>query len=675
MKIFRKHYINDEMPYSDTSMLFVDSPSDDDVLVADAIDEYASMMVAQSHSIDLEYFLTLIPNIRKRPVVLDTAIDIAINDLVRHNMSIQEATELLLHNYPDLAENISTASTLSALLNDPHDVDSILDHSPSLLEFGPIEEGGGHRYQLVEQCGSGSSGRTYVATDRRLTDDAGVTTVAIKMIRLHGIPTESRGVILAEANRAGSISHPNVVRVFDRGIAEENWAYVVMEYSSIGTMENWKPAGLPWLVRCIRDVARGLHAIHSAGIVHADLKPANILLYGNADLPNELVPKITDFGIAHVLDSDLDELVSPSGEGRKYGNLAFMAPEVFDGSASHSIQSDIYSLASMLRYMITGDLAKRSRVEPNTTDSNEPVLTKIPSRLDRILNYAMQADPALRPNSAAEFGDLLEAWLTNTSTPLDSSYVKVRLWSKRHPALAAAAASLILAAPPIGIGYVNAREGWAYRRGMEQARVDVLAWYRKAAPAFSNRASVYDLAGRFVVHKMIRDEDSLSWVFNDELTIDDRVRALRADLRHAAPNSLDELLFREQVILHQLQSKRLYPDTQQFIDTQAKELKRSGLLDSTELEQVRVLSAIASTKSAVINRSGNLASVSEGDYRRLLRFLESRQDPATGMLRAESKRDPRIRLASRAVEWLSSPKMYNDTKIHEWIQHEYRVRD
>ncbi|PHQ78543.1 MAG: hypothetical protein COB69_09740, partial [Phycisphaera sp.] len=156
---------------SEYAAILASQASQGDAAAVNAIDEYVDCIRHDGSSFDLEFFLSAISGLRDRPVVLDTAIEYALNDLQDHDMTFQEAIELLQGNYPDLVDQISTAGVLSALISETAGVRVALEGSDPPMDLGPTEEDGRPRYHLLERCGVGSSSTIYKATDRRLTDD------------------------------------------------------------------------------------------------------------------------------------------------------------------------------------------------------------------------------------------------------------------------------------------------------------------------------------------------------------------------------------------------------------------------------------------------------------------------------------------------------------------------
>ena len=200
---------------------------------------------------------------------------------------------------------------------------------------------GDGRYRLDQLIGSGGMATVWRATDRRLS-----RVVAVKLISeaLADDPTYAER-FAREARTAAGLSHPNLVQVYDYG-ADERHPFLVMEYVDGGTLAERLERGPVRGVEAVAvagDLLAALACIHSAGILHRDVKPANVLLSSDGRA------RITDFGIAHPEDS-----TRLTQTGHLVGTLRYLAPEVIDGQPA-SRQSDLYALGVVLRDLAGGE--------------------------------------------------------------------------------------------------------------------------------------------------------------------------------------------------------------------------------------------------------------------------------------------------------------------------------
>jgi len=260
------------------------------------------------------------------------------------------------------------------------------------------------RYELVRLLGSGGWGRVYLANDRMLHRP-----VAIKQLltRLAADPAAvSR--FLREATVIASIREPHVVTIYD--IAEKDGQhYMVMEYADAGTLaQELQLEGTlsPYEALSVAiDVCRGLRAVHNKGVVHRDVKPANVMFFSRTDgLP---VAKIGDFGIAL---SPQDERLTPSDN--VVGTLIYLSPEQASSSPVVTRVADLYSLGVVLYEMMSGELQEPLFLNPlfASADSGEVYqqLTIFPDPVRPLLIKALQRKPENRFQDADEMLQALQ---------------------------------------------------------------------------------------------------------------------------------------------------------------------------------------------------------------------------------------------------------------------------
>ncbi|MFC6086222.1 WD40 repeat domain-containing serine/threonine protein kinase [Sphaerisporangium aureirubrum] len=195
------------------------------------------------------------------------------------------------------------------------------------------------RYRLVRLLGEGGMGSAWQAVDERLRRN-----VAIKQLRMPpGMRQEARDQLVArverEAQAAGGLRHRGIITVYDQITDERGLPWIVMELISGRSLNELVDEGgrlsLEWVARIGAEVASALAAAHAAGIVHRDVKPANILLEGDRVV-------LTDFGIASL---EGDTTLTPTGV--VIGTPAYMAPEQIDGKEA-TAASDMWSLGATL---------------------------------------------------------------------------------------------------------------------------------------------------------------------------------------------------------------------------------------------------------------------------------------------------------------------------------------
>ncbi|MDR1320735.1 MAG: Stk1 family PASTA domain-containing Ser/Thr kinase [Gracilibacteraceae bacterium] len=254
------------------------------------------------------------------------------------------------------------------------------------------------RYELLETVGAGGMAVVYKAMDSLLG-----RVVAVKILREQFASDE--GFVRRfrrEAQSAASISHPNIVSVYDVG--KEDADFIVMEYIEGRTLKNYIrdkapfPAGVA--IDVTRQVAEALAHAHAGGIIHQDIKPQNILITKDGRV------KVTDFGIARAVSSD-----TVTGAGDIVGSVHYLSPEQAQGRTTGA-QSDLYSLGVILFEMLTGRLpfdgdSPYAIVMKHLNDP-PPSLTELnPAagpELEKIVNKLLAKDMTRR---CADAGELL----------------------------------------------------------------------------------------------------------------------------------------------------------------------------------------------------------------------------------------------------------------------------
>ncbi len=255
-------------------------------------------------------------------------------------------------------------------------------------------------FLLAEQLGSGGMGAVYRAVDRALG-----RFVAIKVMKQHlGADIELVESFLREARAAAALNHPNIVQIYSCG-QEKGQPYIVMELVGGGRldqlMEGGKRVDEVRLLEVAVDVAEGLKAANGIGLVHGDIKPANILFDQSG------TAKVVDFGLAQFVNRQQEQ-------GGVWGTPYYISPErARGGKADH--RSDIYSLGATMFHALTGvppfDGKTATDVVVARLKAPPPKLLELESSLQvetaRLVERMMAADPVLRfPTSASLLADM-----------------------------------------------------------------------------------------------------------------------------------------------------------------------------------------------------------------------------------------------------------------------------
>jgi serine/threonine-protein kinase len=243
------------------------------------------------------------------------------------------------------------------------------------------------RYEIVKQLGKGAMGTVYLGQDPRINRTTAIKTVKFSEDFDEDEAKEMKAKFFREAESAGTLSHPNIVTIYDAG-EEHDLAYIAMEYLEGEDLDKYtkKKNLLPMrrVIDYIADIAEGLDYAHQKGIVHRDIKPANVMLLKGDKI------KITDFGIARITAS------SQTKTGIIKGTPYYMSPEQITGKKVDG-RSDVFSLGTMMFQLLTGEVPFKgsSPAELMHKILNEPhpdpqqINPKILKPLVTILNKAM----------------------------------------------------------------------------------------------------------------------------------------------------------------------------------------------------------------------------------------------------------------------------------------------
>ncbi len=262
----------------------------------------------------------------------------------------------------------------------------------------------GARYKVVRALGEGGMGAVYEV--ERLTDGE---RLALKVVT--GALSRASLVRFArEAEIGARLRHENLVSIVDVGITPTGGPFLVMELvrgNSLDT-QGERYGRTAWALSVLRQVARGVEALHDAGIVHRDLKPANILLSGDDDAP---LARISDFGISRFDDTDAPvDSHAPTADGRAQAALTgtgaligtplYMAPETAEGRRVDSA-ADVFAFGIVAYEVLTGQVpfampAVMLAMSKQPVPKPSPIVTVEPA-IAEIVGACLQSTPGDRP--------------------------------------------------------------------------------------------------------------------------------------------------------------------------------------------------------------------------------------------------------------------------------------
>lgn len=298
------------------------------------------------------------------------------------------------------------------------------------------------RYTVESEAGRGA-----MATVYRATDSKHHRTVAIKVLHPNVGHALGPDRFLAEIETTAGLHHPHILPLFDSGEADGLLYYVMpfVEGESLRQrLSRERQLPVEEAVRLARQIAAALDYAHRRGVIHRDVKPANVLL-------QEGQPVVSDFGIALAIGAAREDRLTQGGYS--LGTPRYMSPEQVTGDHPAGPASDIYALACVLHEMLVGD-------PPFVGGSTESVLRKIvrglaipprevrksiPENVDSAIQKALERIPADRFKTAQAFAEALanpSFRYGKSATPADSP--ALRMW--RTAALVATGLLLVLAA-------------------------------------------------------------------------------------------------------------------------------------------------------------------------------------------------------------------------------------
>lgn len=450
-------------PNLDQFLASLTPPGREDEVIAMLIDDFARR--ADVEPLDIADFKKVVPKLEARPVVLDAVVEAAIRTHMRGGRTRPEVIRLLKREHPDLSDAIDASIAMSELLGSDGGATPSIRFTRELpCDIGPMLPDGRARYCVRERLNAGAQGEVYLGVDRHLSSEDRPGYVAVKFLhRSERAPDEE--ATSREAKRARRISHPNVARVLDRGATPEGEPFQVYEYIDGGSLEQAFGHGVR--AQSARDcaglmvsVAKGLQAVHSAGLLHCDLKPSNVLMTRDG------LPKVSDFGISRLIDVGRTgrEFQERSGYTLA-GALGFSCPELHDPDEMLDCTVDTYALGALLAWCLTGEppngatpLVARSNLQRK--DSSGPVNPAILATirdpdLAAICRRAMDRHRANRYQSAEAFAADLERYLRFEPIPwvTQSRIRSVSRWVRRER-VAVVASFVGLASVALGVAWV-----------------------------------------------------------------------------------------------------------------------------------------------------------------------------------------------------------------------------
>ena len=265
------------------------------------------------------------------------------------------------------------------------------------------------RYQVEKELGKGAMGVVYLGKDPKIGREVAIKTLALSTEFEGEELQEAKDRFFREAESAGKLDHPNIVRIFDAG-EEHDLAYIAMEFLKgkdlVPFTKNPNLLPLDKVLLIVEKVAEALNHAHQMNIVHRDIKPANIMYD-----PATNTPKVTDFGIARVTDS------SRTKTGMVLGTPSYMSPEQLAGKKIDG-RSDLFSLGVTLYQLTTGRLPFQgeSMTQLMFAIANEPhanireINPALPDWMSDVIEMALAKKVEERFQTGSEFAAAIRTY-------------------------------------------------------------------------------------------------------------------------------------------------------------------------------------------------------------------------------------------------------------------------
>jgi serine/threonine-protein kinase len=279
----------------------------------------------------------------------------------------------------------------------------------STPDLPPLPASLSDRYQLEKPLAMGGSAEVWQGVDRVLKRP-----VAVKLLHRHLLTDETmRARLTQEAQAAASLSHPGIVAIYDVAV-DGDAAVIVMELVEGHTLAEQlrRDRILPprAAARIGAEVAEALEHAHQRGVIHRDVKAANVLIGPDGEA------RLVDFGIARLLDDQAMQLTAP---GTITGTLRSMAPEQLRGETAGPA-TDVYATGVLLTELLIGEppYVVTTPVELAEAQKTPPlVIGDAPPELSAIVRRALDPDISRRQSSAAGLAAELRSWLESDAVP------------------------------------------------------------------------------------------------------------------------------------------------------------------------------------------------------------------------------------------------------------------
>ncbi|MEZ4536745.1 MAG: serine/threonine-protein kinase [Cyanobacteriota/Melainabacteria group bacterium] len=277
------------------------------------------------------------------------------------------------------------------------------------LEIGSVVF---EKFEILEPLGSGGMATVYKANHIHLDK-----VVVLKMLHTEGLSDRAMVRFHKEAKILSQLNHPNISPFFDFGLSEDNIPYLAIEFLQGKTLKDKLKADdyldLEECLSIVLDLAGALAHAHAKGIIHRDVKPANVMVTETDDITRAV---LMDFGIARLMEPDAEDQ-SLTSSGELVGSPRYMSPEQGESGKKVDERTDQYSLGCLIFEMLTGNVPLsgdtafdtiKMRQTQEAPRLSEMSLSEIPQALDDLVARLLAREPANRFASMKEVTTIAE---------------------------------------------------------------------------------------------------------------------------------------------------------------------------------------------------------------------------------------------------------------------------
>ncbi|MEM0983281.1 MAG: protein kinase [Planctomycetota bacterium] len=633
----------------------------------------AQELAARGETIDLSVYLQAAQPVSADDSVIDAAIELAFESLEGVGSRSPEEARLELEiRHPELAQEIATTFAMRSMVRGRAPLE-VSDGLPR--PFGPPDPQG-PRYRLLRLVGDGAHGAVYEAVDEFSNAVNAGGTVAVKVI---SSDVARSGWTLGDAVGAAALGgHGSVLGIRDVGESSRGDRYIATEFATAGSLQTLldrsSSVTVEHVVRLVRDAATALDAAHKSGLIHGNVKPSNLLLFGDAENPAAVSVRVGDFGAPAGVSLRAAEyesgrlVIDRSIKGGRLralrDSLLFMAPECRGGQCRPSVASDVYALAATLDYALRFVSGEGRQAD---------------DRLRRVLAIAMSAASEQRHATASEFAAELTAWLDGRAIErVDTTiFQKLRLVAKRRPASFFVASLTAVAALSGSVGWVLQSQQQAYTQGTNEVQDAIKSMLAANAITYEQSSALRDWLTATILFDRLHDLGYFDDLPGDRESPDLRAREVRTQLdqleRDQGELGMEGMLLSLELAMHQLRSREPYDDTGDLLAKAAAFFEPILLPGDPFARDIEVMRSVNTVKLSVLENNYQSIELRVA-YTQLVDYLKSRSAGMTDPFDDSARRDPIATLALRAVEHLSHPVAYNDPEIRAWCEAQHQDR-